>query len=70
MITKIGLAAGDIWNYLEKNGGSAGMDELMGGIPVERDMALMSIGWLAREGHIVLEGMGPAYTVKLKKQER
>jgi hypothetical protein len=70
MITKIGLAAGDIWSYLEKNGGSASMDELVVSIPAQRDMALMSIGWLAREGHIVLEGTGPDYTVKLKKQER
>lgn len=70
MITKIGLAAGDIWNFLEKNGGSASMDDLMKSVPAHRDMVLMSIGWLAREGHIFLEGTGPAYTVNLQKQQR
>ena len=67
MITRIGLVAGDIWNYLDNHGGSAGMDDLIRGIHVERDMALMSIGWLAREGHVVMEGEAPGYTVKLKK---
>ncbi|HPS20352.1 MAG TPA: winged helix-turn-helix domain-containing protein [Candidatus Omnitrophota bacterium] len=67
MITTIGLCAGDIWNYLDQHRGAAKLDELVNGVgrTKERDVALMSIGWLAREGHVVLEGDGPNYTVKL-----
>jgi hypothetical protein len=67
MITRIGLAAGDIWNHLDNHGGSCGMEDLIRDIRIERDMVLMSIGWLAREGHIVLESGTTGYNVKLKK---
>ncbi len=67
MITKIGLCAGDIWNYLDKHNGAAQIDELIRGVgkSQERDVALMSIGWLAREGHVALEGDSGHYSVKL-----
>lgn len=67
MITRIGLAAGEIWNYLDSHGGEVSMNDLTSGVSIERDMLLMSIGWLAREGHIVLDVGSPGYTIKLKK---
>lgn len=54
-ITDIGIAAGDIWHYLDENG-SATLDQLTRGIGKNRELVLMSLGWLAREGHITLEG--------------
>ncbi|HPN72555.1 MAG TPA: winged helix-turn-helix domain-containing protein [Candidatus Omnitrophota bacterium] len=68
MITRIGLVAGDIWNYLDNHGGTAGMDELIRAVAKDSSIVLMSIGWLAREGHVVLEGDGPAYTIRLTRQ--
>ncbi len=65
MITKIGIVAGDIWNYLEGHGKQASMDEIVTGLQKEREIVLMGLGWLAREGHIVMEGTGPEYTVLL-----
>ena len=65
MITKIGIVAGDIWSYLEKQDRTAEMDDLVRELKKEKELVLMSVGWLAREGHIVLEGDGPNYTVKL-----
>ena len=56
MITKIGLVAGDIWNYLESHEKKTQLTDLFEGIDHEKDLILMSLGWLAREGHIVLEG--------------
>ncbi len=53
MITEIGIAAGDIWQYLDKNG-KASLDQLTRDIGKPRDLILMSLGWLAREGHITL----------------
>lgn len=67
MITRIGLVAGDIWNYLDNHGGAANMEEVIRGIQKERNIALMSIGWLAREGHVVLEGDNPDYFIKLTR---
>lgn len=66
MITKIGIVAGDIWNYLDNHGKSASLDDIVNELKIERDMVLLSAGWLAREGHIVLEGESPDYTLNLK----
>ena len=53
MITEIGIAAGDIWHYLDERG-SATLDELARYTKRDRDLLLMSLGWLAREGHVTL----------------
>lgn len=65
MITQIGIVAGDIWSYLEKHDKSDRLESIISGLERNRDLVLMSIGWLAREGHVVLEGSGPDYLVKL-----
>ena len=57
MITEIGITAGDIWHFLDKNG-SATLEELVKGIGQKRELVLMSLGWLAREGHITVEPEG------------
>lgn len=53
MITEIGIAAGDIWHFLDEKG-SATLEELARHIKKDRNLLLMSLGWLAREGHINL----------------
>ncbi len=65
MITKIGLVAGEIWEYLEMNNNTADMDEIIQGLGHGRDLVLMSIGWLSRESHILLEGEDANLTIKL-----
>ena len=67
MITEIGIVAGEIWHYLEKKNKTDSLDNIIKGIDKPRDDILMSIGWLAREGHIVLEGVAPNYKVSLRK---
>ncbi|MBD3380475.1 MAG: hypothetical protein GF408_08460 [Candidatus Omnitrophica bacterium] len=68
MITKIGLAAGDIWNYLEKKHGSSSFSEIVEGLGLKKELALMSLGWLAREGHIVLDTEDEDFLVRLNKK--
>lgn len=68
MITQIGLIAGDIWNYLDNHEGVARIADIIKGIQKSPDVVLMSIGWLAREGYVVLEGESSAYIVKLTKR--
>lgn len=65
MITKIGLVAGDIWDYLDHHDRADRLDNIITGLGEHRDVVLMSIGWLAREGHVVLQGESSNYTVTL-----
>ena len=66
MITEIGIVAGDIWHFLDTHK-TCSIDELVKGIDKNRSVVLMSIGWLAREGHIILEQVGPDnYKVTLR----
>lgn len=64
MVTEIGIAAGDIWHYLDRTG-SATLDELAKGIKKPRELLLMSLGWLAREGHITLGTSDTGYRATL-----
>ena len=66
MITEIGIIAGDIWHYLDQHG-EVGLEELIRGIGKPRDNVLMSLGWLAREGHVVVLQEGGQFRVSLRK---
>lgn len=66
MITEIGIAAGDIWHYLDQHGEVA-FSELARDIDKPRDLLLMSLGWLAREGHVILQQTGSDYRVSLRR---
>lgn len=68
MITKIGIVAGEIWHYLDENGPSQ-LSEMTSKIDKPKDVILMSLGWLAREGHVVLEGEED-YKVTLRKTNK
>ena len=69
MITQIGIIAGEIWHYLEKSQ-KAKVSDIITKLGKSRDTVLMSIGWLAREGHIVLEGDSTNYEVSLRKANK
>ncbi|MDD5005976.1 MAG: winged helix-turn-helix domain-containing protein [Candidatus Omnitrophica bacterium] len=66
MITEIGIVAGEIWHYLDQKG-EAKLSNLFRGIGRDRDITLMSLGWLAREGHIILLQERDDYNVQLRK---
>ena len=65
MITESGIAAGDIWHYLDQHKGST-LSQLIRGIDKKRDLVMMSLGWLAREGHVILEEEGQDYKITLR----
>ncbi len=53
MITRIGLAAGDIWHQMEgKN--NLTLTQLVQDTGLPRELVLMALGWLAREGHVIV----------------
>lgn len=57
-ITEIGIVAGEIWHYLDQHG-EVSFAALIQSIGRPRDLALMSVGWLAREGHVIVREDGP-----------
>jgi hypothetical protein len=69
MITEIGIIAGEIWQYLDKHD-SATLDNLAEGTGKPRELVLMSLGWLAREGHINLGDERSGYVAKLTSSSR
>lgn len=66
MITEIGIVAGEIWHFLDQHG-EARSSELVKAIDRPSDIILMSLGWLAREGHVILHQAGSDYEVSLRK---
>lgn len=67
MITEIGIVAGEIWHYLDGHG-EVLFSGLVAGIERPQDVILMSLGWLAREGHVVVRQEGKDYHVALRRQ--
>lgn len=67
LITEIGIVAGDIWHYLDEKG-SATLEELVRGIRKDRNLILMSLGWLAREGHVTLGDAPTGYRASLTQR--
>ena len=67
MITKIGIVAGEIWHYLDKHS-DVMLSDLLSDLPRKKELLLMSIGWLAREGHVVLEEIDSDFKVFLRQQ--
>lgn len=57
MITEIGIVAGDIWHYLDQHK-TGTLKELEKGVDRDRNVIMMSLGWLAREGHVIMENEG------------
>ncbi len=67
MIMEIGVVAGEIWNYLDDKK-SATEDELIKTLKRPRELVLMSLGWLAREGHVTLRTLESGYVATLNQK--
>ena len=67
MITEIGIVAGEIWHYLDEHG-EVLFSKLVAGIERSKELALMSLGWLAREGHVIVRQDGQDFRVELRRQ--
>lgn len=66
MITRIGIIAGEIWSILDKKGEMT-LSEIYDYLEYHNDHILMSVGWLAREGHIILNKEKEDYKITLRK---
>lgn len=68
MITEIGIVAGEIWNFLDKHD-EATLQELVSGIEKPRELVLMSLGWLAREGHVSVVYENNEYRINFRSKK-
>ena len=66
MITQIGIVAGEIWHFLDGHG-EVLFSQVVSGIERSRELALMSLGWLAREGHVIVRQDGKELHVTLRR---
>lgn len=66
MIIEIGIVAGEIWHYLDQKG-EVSLAVLTKSLDRSRENILMSLGWLAREGHVVLVKVDNDYRISLRK---
>ena len=69
MITEIGIIAGEIWHYLDEHE-DVRFSQVIAAIGRPRELALMSLGWLAREGHVIVRQDGDDYQVGLRRTVR
>lgn len=66
MVTEIGIVAGEIWHFLDKNG-RVNLTQLVDGLRRPRELVLMSLGWLSREGHVLVVWEEYDYKINLRK---
>lgn len=66
MITEIGITAGDIWHYLDVHGKSS-ISQITQAIDTDRERVLMSVGWLSREGHVIVDKSNQDYQIYLRR---
>ena len=66
MIIEIGIVAGEIWHYLDQKG-EVSLRDLTKNIDRSSENILMSLGWLAREGHVILVKTNNDYRISLRK---
>ena len=56
MITRLGIVSGEIMMLLEKRELPMSIDDLADVLCEPRDIVLMSIGWLTRQGYLRVDG--------------
>jgi Winged helix-turn-helix domain (DUF2582) len=64
-ITEIGVAAGKIWHYLEKNGPSS-VTKITTDTGLGKNDVQRAIGWLTKENKLVIELKGRVEMLALK----
>lgn len=69
MITEIGITAGEIWRLLDENGEMEFCD-LLKKESTEEEVILMALGWLCREGHVLVTRKNDLISVNLREGKK
>jgi predicted transcriptional regulator len=64
-VAQIGDTAGVVWHFLEKNG-PVSMAGLAKKVDAPRDVVMQAVGWLAREGKVLVTEKGRSRMVSLR----
>jgi len=67
VITEIGIVAGEIWQTLDQRG-ECELERLCAILDRPRELILMSLGWLCREGHVQLVPQDKGYAISLRQR--
>lgn len=62
---QIGETAGQVWHTLHEEGQPLSLAQLAKKVGGNRDTVMQAVGWLAREGKVVVEDTGRSKTVSL-----
>ncbi|MCX7106743.1 MAG: winged helix-turn-helix domain-containing protein [Methylococcales bacterium] len=65
MLNTIGDAAGEVWQYLDKNG-SASVTKITTETGLNKNDVQRGIGWLLKEDKLAIELVGRTETLSLK----
>ena len=65
MITQIGMAAGAIWQFLDERGTSL-FSQMVDTLQESPELLLMALGWLAREGYVLVSSDGAEFRITLR----
>ena len=66
MITEIGIKAGEIWKLLDQKE-RLELSEIMKQISRSKELTLMALGWLCREGHVIIIEKDNKRFIELRK---
>jgi hypothetical protein len=61
----IGESAGQIWNYLNENGGESTLAKMKKDLDLKANFTEMGLGWLAREGKVEMTKKGTSTSIRL-----
>jgi len=65
MVEDIGNAAGIIWKFLEQQSQPINLTTLKKNVNLSSNLMMMGLGWLAREGKIILDIPEDSYSYKI-----
>jgi hypothetical protein len=65
MIETIGIAAGEIWKFLDKQEQPVTLSTLRKNLSLSSTLLIMGLGWLAREGKINIEIPEDSYSYRI-----
>jgi hypothetical protein len=63
---EIGRTAGDIWQYLDRNGEASAL-KLRSALRVPQSLLFLSLGWLCREGKVSVAPDEGGHRISIKK---
>ena len=64
-VDRIGETAGLVWHYLNEHGATS-LTAIAERVKVPRDLAMLAVGWLAREEKVEVSESGRTKTITLK----